>query len=587
MTYLRIWVVGLTLAFLAGCGGGGGSPGAGSEVGGGTEGGGGSERPSSASSLIFDLGGKTSIVNSGSDYATLTVTVLDVNRNVLPGVTVTVSLSPDGIFEPLGGAVTDAGGKFVGRIGVGGSKSNRIINAAISSGDLSRVASVAVTGSQIRVTALPSTPAPNAPYQVNLATRDVSSGIIPGAALSLSGTLGATGTVITDAFTGDASLNFVAPAAPGTYTLIVTGVGVTTTQVVEVASAGGSSRAPAMGPVSSATLTPIPNLVSVNSSGSSTNRARLEARFVSTGNTPISNVRARFELVAPTLGAGEYISTGSSMLYTDASGVVASEYVPGTRSSPTNGVLVRVCYSLVDFTAPTDCPQQVLANLTVAGTPLSITIGENNELAKGLGGIAYIRKHLIQVADSAGSAVRDAVVSVTVDITHYGKGAAWNQRYVGFPAMQAPTIRDVHSDYTPSPAPLNAVQSLQSSTSVPGTGTGALSHWCVNEDFDRNGFISDYEDLNRNGTLEPRKADVIVAFPAGNRTDANGQLLVDVIYPQNVGLWLAYTLRATTVVEGSEGDASKSYMTEVVKGDVSNGSFLTPPFGTGSCREPN
>lgn len=567
-------------AMLAGCGGGGGSTGS---TPGGGGGGGGTDTPAAVSALIFDMGGKNSITNSGSDVATLTVTALDGNRNIMPGVTVTVAAS-DGVFEPVGGIVTNSSGKVVGRIGIGDNKANRVINATISGGGLTRVASLVVTGSQIRVTALPATPVPNSPVQINIATRDFASGIIPGAVVALSGSFGASGNVITDATSGEAALNLVAPATAGTYTLIVSGLGTTSTQIIEVATAGSSTRPPAIGPINSATLTPTPNVVLANREGSSVNRSRLEARFVALGNSPIENVRARFELVPPTLGGGEFISTGLSTLYSDGTSVVAADYVPGTRSSPTNGVIVRVCYSLLDFASATDCPHHVLANLTVAGTPLSITIGENNELAKGRGNIAYIRKHLIQVADSAGAAVRDAIVSVTVDITHYGKGLVWNQPFAGFGRMQAPTIRDIHSDYFPTPLPATAAQTLQSSTLVPPTGT---SHWCINEDFDRNGFIGTGEDINTNGALEPRKADVIVAFPEGNRTDANGQLLVDVIYPQNVGRWLAYTLRATTAVEGSEGDALKSYMTDVIEDDVQNGSFRTPPFGTRSCRDPN
>jgi hypothetical protein len=110
----------------------------------------------------------------------------------------------------------------------------------------------------------------------------------------------------------------------------------------------------------------------------------------------------------------------------------------------------------------------------------------------------------------------------------------------------------------------------------------------LNEDWNRNGFLDtgSGEDINSDGSIQPKKAEVIVSYVNGNKTDANGQLLVQVSYGQNMGGWLAYTLRATTGVAGSEGDAAKSYVTDVLQGDVANGSFRTPPFGSNSCRVP-
>ena len=62
---------------------------------------------------------------------------------------------------------------------------------------------------------------------------------------------------------------------------------------------------------------------------------------------------------------------------------------------------------------------------------------------------------------------------------------------------------------------------------------------------------------------------------------------IQVEYPQNVATWLAYTVKVTTNVAGSEGSDSKSYITSFIDGDEKNGSFLTPPYGTQSCVSPN
>ena len=111
--------------------------------------------------------------------------------------------------------------------------------------------------------------------------------------------------------------------------------------------------------------------------------------------------------------------------------------------------------------------------------------------------------------------------------------------------------------------------------------------WCANEDVNRNGFLDINEDVNGDGVITPAKSEIVISYVNGTTTDANGQLLLQVTYGQNVATWLAYTVRATTSVAGSAGDASKNFVTERLDGDVKNGSFLTPPFGSGSCGSQN
>ena len=108
----------------------------------------------------------------------------------------------------------------------------------------------------------------------------------------------------------------------------------------------------------------------------------------------------------------------------------------------------------------------------------------------------------------------------------------------------------------------------------------------MNEDLNRNGTMEVGEDINGTGMLEPRKSDIVMSYLNGNKTDANGQLLLQVSYPQNVGRWLAYTIKATTAVVGSEGTSQRSFVTNILDADKLNGSFLTPPYGSGNCVSP-
>jgi predicted RecA/RadA family phage recombinase len=301
-------------------------------------------------------------------------------------------------------------------------------------------------------------------------------------------------------------------------------------------------------------------------------------------------MRVRFEILPPALGAGEAISTGDAVVYSDTSGVAEADYIAGTRSSPTNGVSVRACYKATDFTSAADCPSQVSATLTVAGTPLSISISDDNKMSKGLGNIAYVKQFLVQVNDAAGVAVKDAIITASVDITHYGKGL-WNRTYPlrsVAPSIANPSLAAALDGTTGL-----AFKAIPSSATAPGflagytPATTYFNVWCANEDKNRNGSLDSLEDTNGDGVLQPRKAEIIVSYVSGNKTDVNGQMLIQISYGQNMGGWLAYTLRATTGVAGSEGDASKSYVTDVLQEDVPNGSFLTPPFGSNACNTVN
>ena len=182
--------------------------------------------------------------------------------------------------------------------------------------------------------------------------------------------------------------------------------------------------------------------------------------------------------------------------------------------------------------------------MTVASQPLSITLGDNNELAKGANNLTYIKKFDIAVADAAGNAVVDARISASVDLRRYGKG-------------------------------LYAVPRL----------------WCLNEDINRNGFLDsedkDFIDDDGNDVLSPRKADVILSFLGANTTGTNGRATIQVEYPQNVATWLEYAVKVTTSVAGSEGTVEKIYVTNFIVGDDTNGSFLTPPYGVNGCTTPN
>ena len=189
----------------------------------------------------------------------------------------------------------------------------------------------------------------------------------------------------------------------------------------------------------------------------------------------------------------------------------------------------------------------------------------------------------------AGRAVPNAPVDISVDITHYQKG-----------------------DFGTSTLTLSSVEPLSPTEAWPSMTTAPTltrNVWCPNEDANRNGNVDpttvfettnpemftgrgeNYNlstDSNGQPTLEPRKADLIVSYddPSVTATNASGILVIKVEYSQRFATWLAYKVRVTASVAGSQGMAERLFVTSFVQGDLSTGSFLEPPYGFNSCSSP-
>lgn len=554
LNVLRTSVMMTSLAVaLVGCGGGGGSSGINTA---------GSPPPTVApttpptadarvASFVYQLD-KNSVSNSGGDKVTLIVTTLDNGNNPVSGATATVAVD-SGVYTPTSTTTNDAG-QITGTITVGGDKANRNITAKITAGGKTSTVVIPVVGSKLALTPVPAVVAPGGSISVSVKATDVNDTPISNAPVKLSGTLGFNQTITTDSAGNALATLPTAPVNAGSYTINAAGLGVNATRDVQVISLNGGSIPVAIGPISAANLNISPNTIAPNPVGVVTSVARLRAVFQNALNQAIPNVRVRFVIAEPGLGSGEKISTGTSIVYADASGVASADYISGTRSSPTDGVKIIACYALDDATLATNpptgqaCPAnagQALATLTVGTQPLNVTIGTNNLLEKGAFELTYIKKFDIAVADSAGNAVPNAVISASVDLVNYGKG-----RYTTEKTQTVATI-------------------------------------CANEDKNRNGFLDAGEDFNNNGSLEPRKADIILSFGQSNVTGANGRMVVQIEYPQNVATWLAYTIKVTTNVAGSEGTITRAFITDFIEGDEKNGSFLTSPYGVQPfCSDP-
>ena len=499
-----------------------------------------------------------SLPNDGSSTITATITAVNGNRNALPNIPVTVSVNNNAVAT-VSGSVTDDVGVVLAQVGIGADSANRSVTVTASSGSLTRTATFQIVGASITATPLPAVIAPGARGQVDFRLVDVNSNPMSGKSIVINGVNAVEVTGTTDS-NGNYSYAYTAPTAAGSLDIRATAGGASVTETVQV-QAGTGSIPPAAIAVRSASLAASPSVVPVNT-GSTSNRSQLRALFLGAGNAPVPNVRVRFDLAGDVNSIGGSLTSGTNVVYADENGVATTAYVSGTRSSPTDGLTVRACWSANDFAVGT-CPNATTATLTVVSEALSVSISTNAEIEVGPTGLDYVKKYLVQVNDAAGNAKAGVQVSPSIDLLRYFKGAwvvegdKWVQR--------------VPYD----PATLN--------------GQGAGNGSCDNEDLNRNGVLEVYanaavEDANATGRLEPRKADVNISFVGSSTTNNDGQVVLKITYGQSLASWIQFNiLVAASGVAGTEGRTSYQGVLPVLADAVKDAdvppAFRLAPYG--------
>lgn len=527
-----MWIAALALPMLmAGCGGGSGSE-AGTPVLGG-------DTNTAVSDLVLQLG-STTLSNNGTDTLTVTVTALDTNRNVVSGATVNMSVDSDAVLN-ASSTTTSTSGVVSATVSPGSNRADRVVTVTAVSGTIKKTASFQVTGAQITASLSVSVSPSSSNNQVVYRVTDVNDNPIANTAISVS----APGFTTVDAVTnsnGSYTYTYTAPSTTGSVTLTATAAGVTDTQVIQVLSQN-SSIPTAQGVVSSASLSASPNVVAVNTSSTS-NQAQLRALFVGQNNLPIQNIRVRFDLNGDANHVGGTIGSGTTMLYSNSSGVVAGSYMPGSQASPTNGVTIRACWDYADFAAGT-CPHSTTATLTVTASPVAVTLGTNELISEGADQLTYTKQFVVMVVDSSGAAMSGVTVTPLLDLPSFYKGY-----------------------YTKGATSWNL----------------ALMDGCTNEDINRNGVLDTGEDINSNGELDPHKSDASVTVVGSNTTDSTGLVVLQLQYPKNVASWVGYKLSVTASgISGTEGHATMQGILPVpataINTTSSTPAFVDSPYG--------
>jgi hypothetical protein len=285
-------------------------------------------------------------------------------------------------------------------------------------------------------------------------------------------------------------------------------------------------------------------VVPANSSVTS-NQVEVRALFLRDTNRPASNVRVRFDLDGDINNIPGTLSSAGIIVYSDSTGVARTNYVPGERTSPNDGVTIRACWDYNDFAEGT-CPNAMRATLTVVAEPLSVSVGTDNKIVIGETEIDYVKRLLVQVNDAAGAPKANVQVTAVLDFPRYFTG-----------------------EWILGPNGLDWIQQIG--------GT------CDNEDLNRNRVIETYangavEDLNGNGRLDPRASDAVLSFEGSSTTNEAGQVVLRMTYLPSSASWISYRIQvAAQGVSGSEGRAEYSSVLPVREADVISQDRLKPP----------
>ena len=247
-----------------------------------------------------------------------------------------------------------------------------------------------------------------------------------------------------------------------------------------------------------------------------------------TGN-PVKNKIIQFQLEDIT---GGNLSVGTAV--TGSAGTAQTVYTGGATISGSGDVIVRAIVQ--------ENPALTAAvGLTVARRQVDISIGTGNELFEP-DTASYEREFIVQVTDSQGVGVANAVVQLSARSKYYRKGY-----------------------YIPGPNDRWIV-----------AGDAIL---CPDEDLNQNGQLDANEDFNGSGSIEA--GNVVSVAPGEVTTNASGVAIFRIRYAQEFGNWVIVTLKARAAVQGTEFEDTSDHALEITAADAN---VNQSPPGGGSSR---
>jgi hypothetical protein len=523
----------LMLASLAACGGG--SSTCVDVTGGNACSGNGGGVTTAASDLRIDLSAVT-LPNTSTNSLRATITAVDAGNAVVSGTPVSVRVDTEAQVI-VSSATTNASGQVTATVSVGANRANRVVTvtALVTGTSISRSVTFSVVDATLTGTATAGLVTPGQQGAVTFRLLDAAANPIVSERIVVTAAGLPTAEALTDN-DGVYNYKFTAPATTGNLAITASAAGTSVVANVNVQDDSTVIPPVTVGSVLSPTVAANPSVVSVNKSGTA-NSTAVRALFVGANNARIPNVRVRFELPDPNRVGGT-LDSGSNIVYSDASGFATTFYRPADVPSPTDGVIVKVCWGYNDAElAGGACPRSVETRLTVVSDALRVTIGTDELIS--LGTSTYTKDYAVIVVDAAGRAKADVEITPSLDLLGFYKGYfVWN----GEQWAQIVTTTD---------GPYRWSGNGWSEDQI-AIANGALPV-CPNEDANRNGVREANEDLNGNTELDP--AGVTITNVNSSRTDANGKAIIRIEYTRDRATWIDFNITITASVAGSEGKA--------------------------------
>lgn len=279
------------------------------------------------------------------------------------------------------------------------------------------------------------------------------------------------------------------------------------------------------------------------STGGVSKTTTLKARVRTAGGAPVGNAPVAFSIANPT-GGGESISpvvsyTGTGDLSTDTAGLATATFTSGSVSSGAEGVKINANVVGTAVTAP-----QI--SIVIGGTAGSVVIGLGSKITV-LNATTYSLPMSVLVADSSGSAVPGAIVSLKLWPVQYSSGVWYNSLAYD---RDNPT-KVIYKPYV----------------------TGTFDNDDVNEDTIKDAT----EKSDPYGALRPPNS-AAGSLPATVTTDANGVANFNLIYLKGSAVWIRDRIRASSLVLGTETTSSITFTlfaerTEAEAGDLPNATY--------------
>ena len=274
------------------------------------------------------------------------------------------------------------------------------------------------------------------------------------------------------------------------------------------------------------------------STGGISKTATLKAKVRTAGGAPVGNAPVSFSIANPT-GGGESISP--VVAYTDAAGLATATFTSGSVSSGAAGVQIN---AQVVGSAPAVTAPQI--SIVIGGTAGSVVIGMGSKITV-LNTTTYSLPMSVLVADSSGSAVPGAVVSLNLWPVQYSSGVWYNSLAYD---KDNPT-KVLYKAYV----------------------TGTFD----NDDVNENTIKDATENSDPYGVLRPPNS-AAGSLPATVTTDANGVANFNLIYLKGSAVWIRDRIRASTLVLGTETASSMTFTlpaerTEAEAGDLPNATY--------------